>query len=74
MRDIYHLYDRNLVIDGLMFLFECLGEVMGEVYNVPSPAWQEAVTGVHRRRLVLLASQALAGMYRRALMANIENI
>ena len=47
---------------------------MAEILNVPPPAWQEVVTGVHRRRLVLLASQALAGMYRRALQANIEDV
>ena len=50
------------------------GEVMGEILNVPPPSWQEAVTGLHRRRLLLLASQALAGMYKKALQANVEDI
>ena len=47
---------------------------MGEILNVAPSSWQQAVTGVHRRRLVLLASEALAGMYKRALLANVENI
>ena len=50
------------------------GSVMGEILNVPPPSWQEAVTGLHRRRLLLLASQALAGMYKRALQANVKDI
>ena len=52
----------------------CSGEVMGQILNVPPPSWQEAVTGLHRRTLLLLASQALAGMYKRALQANVEDI
>jgi len=47
---------------------------MGEILKVAPPCWQEAVTGLHRRRLLLLASEALAGMYRRALLANVEDI
>jgi len=46
-----------------------IGQVMGEELNVPSSSWQEAVSGVHRRSLLLTAGESLAGMYRRALQA-----
>ena len=47
------------------------GQVMGEELNVPASAWQEAVSGLHRRRLLALAAEALAGQYRRAVQANV---
>ena len=47
---------------------------MGEELNVPSSSWQEAVSGVHRRSLLLTAGESLAGMYRRALQAKVEEI
>lgn len=53
---------------------ECPGQVMGEELNVPPSAWQEAVTGLHRRRLLEAAGAGLAGMYRRSLQANVEDI
>ena len=50
------------------------GQVMGEELNVPASAWQEAVSGLHRRRLLALAAEALAGQYRRAVQANVEDV
>ena len=52
----------------------CPGEVMAEDLNVPASAWQEAVTGLHRRRLLAQAGEALAGMYRRAIQAKVEDV
>ena len=52
----------------------CAGEVMAEDLNVPPSAWQEAVTGLHRRRLLAQAGEALAGMYRRAIQAKVEDV
>jgi len=51
-----------------------IGQVMGEELNVPASAWQEAVSGLHRRRLLALAAEALAGQYRRAVQANVEDV
>ena len=58
----------------LTFIMWCPGEVMGEELGVPASAWQEAVTGLHRRRLLAQAGQALAGMYRRAIQAKVEDV
>jgi len=51
-----------------------IGQVMGEELSVPPSAWQEAVTGLHRRRLLAQAGEALAGMYRRAIQAKVEDV
>ena len=66
-----HLYCISLL---LTFMIPCAGEVMGEELNVPASAWQEAVTGLHRRRLLAQAGEALAGMYRRAIQAKVEDV
>ena len=50
------------------------GRVMSEELNVPADCWQEAVTGVHRARILLLAAESLAGMYRKALQSNVDDI
>lgn len=55
-------------------MMPCPGEVMGEELNVPASAWQEAVSGLHRRRLLAQAGEALAGMYRRAIQAKVEDV
>lgn len=47
---------------------------MAEELNVPADCWQEAVTGVHRARILLLAAESLAGMYRKALQSNVDDI
>ena len=52
-----------------------IGQVMGNELNVPNVAsWQEAVSGLHRRRLLEVAGLGLAGMYRRSLQAKVEDI
>ena len=51
----------------------CSGQVMGEELNVPNSSWQEAVSGLHRRRLLEVAGLGLAGMYRRSLQAKVED-
>jgi len=51
-----------------------IGQVMGEELNVPNSSWQEAVSGLHRRRLLEVAGLGLAGMYRRSLQAKVEDI
>ena len=58
----------------ILFLVLSFIQVMGEELNVPPSAWQEAVTGVHRRQLLLLAAQALAGLYKKAVQAKVEEI
>ena len=37
-------------------------------------SWQEAVSGLHRRWLLEVAGLDLAGIYRRSLQANVEDI
>jgi len=51
-----------------------IGQVMAEELNVPHPSWQEAVTGVHRKELLLMASTGMAGLYKRALQAKVEEV
>ena len=47
----------------------------GEELNVPNvTSWQEAVSGLHRRRLLEVPGLGLAGMYRRSLQAKVEDI
>ena len=41
---------------------------------MPHPSWQEAVSGVHRRELLAQAARGLAGMYKRAIQAKIEEV
>ena len=47
---------------------------MGDELNVPHTSWQEAVSGVHRRELLLLAAQGVAGMYKRAIQAKVQEV
>jgi len=51
-----------------------IGQVMADQLNVPHTSWQEAVTGVHRKELLLLAAQGVAGMYKRAIQAKVEEV
>jgi len=51
-----------------------VGQVMSAELNVPHTAWQEAVTGVHRRELLHTAARALAGLYKRHLQSKVEDI
>jgi len=51
-----------------------IGEVISSELNVPHPSWQEAVSGVHRRELLVQAARGLAGMYKRAIQAKIEEV
>ena len=47
----------------------------GEELNVPNvTSWQEAVSGLYRRRLLEVPGLGLAGMYRRSLQAKVEDI
>ncbi len=47
---------------------------MSEQLNVPHGDWQQAVSGVHRREAVLLAATSLAGIYKRALAARVDDV
>lgn len=51
-----------------------IGQVMGDELNVPHPSWHEAVTGVHRRQLLVLAAKGIAGLYKRAIQAKVEEV
>ena len=47
----------------------------GKELNVPNvTSWQEAVSGLYRRRLLEVPGLGLAGMYRRSLQAKVEDI
>jgi len=48
--------------------------VLADELNVPHTSWQEAVTGVHRKELLLLAAQGMAGMYKKAIQAKVEEV
>ncbi|GLH10416.1 Protein PRRC1 [Gryllus bimaculatus] len=41
-----------------------VGSLMGQNLQVPPSQWHEALTGVPRREMVLIAARALAGMYK----------
>jgi len=51
-----------------------IGQVMAEELNVPHSSWQEAVAGLHRRDLLFLAAQGMAGLYKRAIQAKVEQV
>ena len=50
------------------------GQVLADELNVPHTSWQEALTGVHRKELLLLAAQGMAGMYKKAIQAKVEEV
>ena len=51
-----------------------IGKVMSEKLNVPPSEWQTAITGLSRRRLLLVAGEGLAGMYQKQIQAQVENV
>jgi len=51
-----------------------IGTIMSEQLNVPHTSWQEAVSGVHRRELVMMAATSLAGMYKRFLASRVDDV
>jgi len=50
------------------------GGVMGKELQVSPSLWQEAVSGLSRRRLLLLAGEGLAGMYKMAIKAKVDDV
>lgn len=51
-----------------------IGGVMAKELSVSPALWQEAVSGISRRRLLLLAGEGLAGMYKTAIKAKVEEV
>lgn len=51
-----------------------IGGVMAKELNVAPSEWQAAVSGISRRQLLLLAGEALAGMYNRNLQAQVKEV
>lgn len=51
-----------------------IGGVMGKELQVSPSLWQEAVSGLSRRRLLLLAGEGLAGMYKMAIKAKVDDV
>jgi len=51
-----------------------IGGVVAAELNVAPSEWQAAVSGVSRRRLLLLAGEGLAGMYHRHLQAKVDEV
>ncbi|XP_023328121.1 protein PRRC1 isoform X1 [Eurytemora carolleeae] len=50
------------------------GGVMAKELQVSPELWQEAVSGISRRRLLTLAGEGLAGMYKREIKLKVEVI
>lgn len=51
-----------------------IGNIMSQQLSVPHTAWQEAISGVHRKELIGLAATSLAGLYKRALAARVDDV
>jgi len=51
-----------------------IGGIMAKELKVSPQQWQEAVSGISRRRLLLLAGEGLAGMYKRELKSKVEDV
>ncbi|XP_023328122.1 protein PRRC1 isoform X2 [Eurytemora carolleeae] len=51
-----------------------IGGVMAKELQVSPELWQEAVSGISRRRLLTLAGEGLAGMYKREIKLKVEVI
>jgi len=51
-----------------------IGGIMAKELKVSPQQWQEAVSGISRRRLLLLAGEGMAGMYKRELKSKVEDV
>ena len=51
-----------------------LGSEMEKQLNVPKEKWTEAVAGVSRRDILLLAAKSLASIYKKNLLAKVETV
>ncbi|XP_018334319.1 protein PRRC1 [Agrilus planipennis] len=49
-----------------------IGSIMAENLGVNHNKWHHALTGVHRREMILLAGKAIANLYRNCSMVNLE--
>jgi hypothetical protein len=51
-----------------------LGSVLEKQLNVPKEKWHEAVCGMSRKEILLLAAKALALIYKKQLIAKVETV
>ena len=51
-----------------------LGSVMEKQLNIPKEKWTEAVVGISRREILLLAAKSLDNMYKKSLLAKVETV
>ena len=51
-----------------------LGSVLEKQLNVPKEKWHEAVCGMSRKEIMLLAAKALALTYKKQLIAKVETV
>jgi hypothetical protein len=51
-----------------------LGSVIEKELNVPREKWTEAVAGISRRDILLLAAKSLASLYKKSLLAKVETV
>jgi hypothetical protein len=48
--------------------------VIAKELNVPKEKWHEAVAGISRKEILLLAAKAIANTYKKILIAKVETV